>query len=968
MSRLGSIGLASVWGVLFAVLLVACSDTCVSDSSSDRGDMGVVATAEELPPCTAKNDGEPFFVKSEKLIRVCSNSKWYALKDEESGENGGAGENGCVVSKETADSLWVTCGSYSFSVPVSGANKGGSVALDSEKIATSLEGVRGFTQKGPFLMGSEVNVIELRDGRTLDQTGDNFEAKIQSDDGLFKLNARMMMSQYLELHAKGYYRNEVSGKNSNAQLTLYALTDVMMRSGGVVNINLLTHLEYHRVVYLVKNKKMRVADAKDTAEREIFNLLHIDSKDFSSSEDLNIVGSSEGDAALLAFSVMFQGDRDVSELSELLTNVSTDMEKDGTWDNAKMRDSIADWSENADATGRLDTIRANVEGWGLSAMVPNFEKYIRAFWTQEYGLPACDKPNVGKLVAAGAKRLAESKNRYVCVDSAKVGYMWRRATDLEKDTHGWKAGTDGQMKMGDMNTTVTYVYDSVLVQWREMTELEEIYGFCNKALETDPERNTVLRKDWQKHKNVDGKTYIACENRQWVSYHSHDADTRLWGEASDGTLRRGSYGLAMYVYDDDFGYWRIAWENELKVKKGCTSKNYGDVAMYEDSFGDATYYSCDRNYYPESLPDQDLVETYDKSQYFDHTEYWWVEMDKVVAENTFGIPCTYENKGQMIRGKVRPNSRFVCENGFWREATPEEEMYGEACLIEYSYGDPWLLETTSDTATCEDGKWRPAIIFDFDTSRVPQKYFNNTVTYGNLHDIRDGRVYKTVQFDLSNSSLSQVRNIGNAMGEPMEWMAQNLNFAGNEDYPNLSHSDQQNSCASHNHVCHNADTLNCIKGGRFYSWSAAMNIDDKWRNGNAYKAGIIQEQHQGVCPNGWHIPSKDEWKLLYDYIGAPYINDLIATQRLFETAPNSTGFSALNTGGIYNLSEECAQFEKSDVQLSWWTTSETSNTKSNSFDISYSQDSDNLVYSNNVYNKTMGLPVRCVKDYTLNDD
>ena len=107
---------------------------------------------------------------------------------------------------------------------------------------------------------------------------------------------------------------------------------------------------------------------------------------------------------------------------------------------------------------------------------------------------------------------------------------------------------------------------------------------------------------------------------------------------------------------------------------------------------------------------------------------------------------------------------------------------------------------------------------------------------------------------------------------------------------------------------------------------------------------------------------------MYDYIGAPYINDLIATQRLFETAPNSTGFSALNTGGIYNLSEECAQFEKSDVQLSWWTTSETSNTKSNSFDISYSQDSDNLVYSNNVYNKTMGLPVRCVKDYTLNDD
>ena len=149
-----------------------------------------------------------------------------------------------------------------------------------------------------------------------------------------------------------------------------------------------------------------------------------------------------------------------------------------------------------------------------------------------------------------------------------------------------------------------------------------------------------------------------------------------------------------------------------------------------------------------------------------------------------------------------------------------------------------------------------------------------------------------------------------------------------------------------------------------------MNIDDKWRNGNADKAGIIQKQHQGVCPDGWHIPSKDDWGLLYRFIEAESfsLKDLIATQRLFETASNSTGFSALNTGGIYDLGGECALFQKNDIQFSWWTTSESSNTRSNSFDISYSQDSGNLIYYNEVYNKTMGLPVRCVKNYTLNDD
>ncbi|MBR3851440.1 MAG: hypothetical protein IKJ76_05280, partial [Fibrobacter sp.] len=557
--------------------MTACGDTSVSDDINDRNDMGVVASAEELPPCTAENEGEPFFVKSEKLVRVCSDAKWFAIKNEDTEKKDSSNsEQGCYVSDKTADSLWVTCGSYSFSVPTSGANNSSSVVLDSEKIATSLEGVSGFTQKGPFLMGSEVNVIELKDGRTLDQTGDNFEAKIQSDDGQFKLNARMMMSQYLELHAKGYYRNEVSGKNSNAQLTLYALTDVMMRSGGVVNINLLTHLEYHRVVYLVKNKKMKVAAAKDTAEREIFNLLHIDSKDFFSSEDLNIVGSSEGDAALLAFSVMFQGDRDVSQLSELLTNVSTDMEKDGKWDNAKMRDSIADWAENADATGRLETIRANVEDWGLSSMVPNFEKYIRSFWTKEYGIPMCDKDNVDKVVAAGSERLAESKNRFVCVDSAGVGYMWRRATNLEKDTYGWPAGTDGQIKSGDINTSAKYVYDSVMGHWREMTELEKIYGFCNEGVEFDsaasvkPNKSDKIGNEYY--------PYVVCTNRHWEGCSAYYADTRKYpSEASDGSVRRGDYTTNTYVYETDLGFWRVGWAEEGELGQGCTASKYGQV-------------------------------------------------------------------------------------------------------------------------------------------------------------------------------------------------------------------------------------------------------------------------------------------------------------------------------------------------------------------------------------------------------
>ena len=50
--------------------------------------------------------------------------------------------------------------------------------LDSEQIALNLENVGGYSQKGPFVTGSEVTVYELQNGRTLKQTGKSFQGSI----------------------------------------------------------------------------------------------------------------------------------------------------------------------------------------------------------------------------------------------------------------------------------------------------------------------------------------------------------------------------------------------------------------------------------------------------------------------------------------------------------------------------------------------------------------------------------------------------------------------------------------------------------------------------------------------------------------------------------------------------------------------------------------------------------------------
>ena len=56
--------------------------------------------------------------------------------------------------------------------------------------------------------------------------------------------------------------------------------------------------------------------------------------------------------------------------------------------------------------------------------------------------------------------------------------------------------------------------------------------------------------------------------------------------------------------------------------------------------------------------------------------------------------------------------------------------------------------------------------------------------------------------------------------------------------------------------------------GRLYAWPAAMDLyyHDYI---NAKAADVTTYPHQGVCPSGWHIPTKEEWLVLADYFVPP---------------------------------------------------------------------------------------------------
>ena len=97
-------------------------------------------------------------------------------------------------------------------------------------------------------------------------------------------------------------------------------------------------------------------------------------------------------------------------------------------------------------------------------------------------------------------------------------------------------------------------------------------------------------------------------------------------------------------------------------------------------------------------------------------------------------------------------------------------------------------------------------------------------------DSRDGKKYKTV-------------TIGSQI-----WMAENLNYAAEGS------------------VCYENNPDNCAKYGRLYDWATAMMLSSTCNSTDC--SNLIQSKHQGICPSGWHLPSKDEYEeLLYDNDG-----------------------------------------------------------------------------------------------------
>ena len=115
---------------------------------------------------------------------------------------------------------------------------------------------------------------------------------------------------------------------------------------------------------------------------------------------------------------------------------------------------------------------------------------------------------------------------------------------------------------------------------------------------------------------------------------------------------------------------------------------------------------------------------------------------------------------------------------------------------------------------------------------------------------------------------------------------------------------------------------------------------------------------RGVCPEGWHLPSRAEWETLFNVVGG----QSVAGTKLKSTSGwNNSGngtdafsFSALPAGNRFNS----GSYDYEGSNALFWSSTEHNSSNACYMSLNYNRDSAYLY----TYSKSYGLSVRCLKD------
>ena len=198
-----------------------------------------------------------------------------------------------------------------------------------EETSIKTYNLSGLAQKGPFLTGSEVTIIELNN--QLNPTGKVFFSTIEDNTGYFAFPDVEFESKYIQLKVDGDYYNEVfGGVNNFSEIILQSIVDISNNS--VINVNIITHLVQARTFVLVKSG-LSFNEANEQAYDEFLALFFIENPEINRPENLDLTSSdADGGVLLLVSSIIQSNIGSGKNFSEFMTGLTNDFKDNGNID------------------------------------------------------------------------------------------------------------------------------------------------------------------------------------------------------------------------------------------------------------------------------------------------------------------------------------------------------------------------------------------------------------------------------------------------------------------------------------------------------------------------------------------------------------------------------------------------------------------------------------------------------------
>jgi len=176
--------------------------------------------------------------------------------------------------------------------------------------------------------------------------------------------------------------------------------------------------------------------------------------------------------------------------------------------------------------------------------------------------------------------------------------------------------------------------------------------------------------------------------------------------------------------------------------------------------------------------------------------------------------------------------------------------------------------------------------------------FDHSKTHAASWEIGENR-YKTFVDPRNGRSYYYITITSSKTGKSVTVMAENLNIG-----EMVLGENNQNDDTKIERYCYNNDTTKCDEFGGLYQWAEMMQLPSRCNTESC--ADLIQENHRGICPEGWRLFTWDDYVVVRGYEDKynDGVKGLRSTYGFLGT--NQSGFSLTGAG----LRTEKGEFEE----------------------------------------------------------